>query len=252
MPKFAVILPAAGKSSRFGDKEKKPYMNLDGRAVWLRAAELFVARDDVCQTLLVIAPDDQEMFERRYRANIVFMNVQVVIGGAQRFESVANALAKLAPTAEFVAVHDAVRPCLTNELIDAVFNSAATHGAAMLGLPVADTVKTADAQKKVTGTVPRDGLWLAQTPQVFRRDWLLDAYAKRATFKGTITDDAQLIEAAGHSVYLVPGESTNIKITTKADLYLAEAILKSRPEKKPKGPIHPFADEEMWGGRPKR
>lgn len=252
MPKFAVILPAAGKSSRFGDKEKKPYLNLDGRAVWLRAAELFVARDDVCQTLLVIAPDDQEMFERRYRANIVFMNVQVVVGGAQRFDSVANALAKLNPAAEYVAVHDAVRPCLTGELIDAVFASAVTHGAALLAVPVNDTVKTADAQKKVTGGVSRDGLWLAQTPQVFRRDWLVDAYAKRASFKGTITDDAQLIEAGGHSVYLVPGESTNIKITTKADLHLAEAILKSRPEKKVKGPIHPFAEEEMWGGRPKK
>src|SRR5260221_1501977 len=95
MAKFAVIMPAAGKSSRFGDKEKKPYASLDGRAVWLRSAELFVARNDVVQTLLVIAPDDQEMFERRYRANIVFMNVKVVLGGAERFESVANALAKL-------------------------------------------------------------------------------------------------------------------------------------------------------------
>src|SRR5206468_9007138 len=125
MPKFAVILPAAGKSSRFRDKEKKPYQTLDGRAVWLRSAELFVARDDVCQTLLVISPDDQEMFERRYRANILFMNVQTVLGGAERFESVANALAKLKPEAEFVAIHDAVRPCLTNELIDAVFAAAA-------------------------------------------------------------------------------------------------------------------------------
>src|SRR5262249_13681879 len=197
MPKFAVILPAAGKSSRFHDKEKKPYTNLDGRAVWLRSAELFVARDDVCQTLIVIAPEDQELFERRYRANILFMNVQVVLGGAERFESVANALAKLNPAAEFVAIHDAVRPCLTTELIDAVFGSAITNGAAMLGVPVNDTVKTADAQRKVTGTMSREGLWLAQTPQVFRRDWLVDAYAKRASIKATITDDAQLVEAGG-------------------------------------------------------
>jgi 2-C-methyl-D-erythritol 4-phosphate cytidylyltransferase len=246
MPKFAVILPAAGKSSRFGDKEKKPYTNLDGRAVWLRAAERFVSRDDVCQTLIVIAAEDQELFERRYRSNIVFMNVQVVFGGAERFESVANALAKLDADAEFVAIHDAVRPCITPEQIDAVFGVAATRGAAMLGVPVTDTVKSADAQKKITGTVPRDGLWLAQTPQVFRRDWLLDAYNKRATLRGPVTDDAQLMEVAGHAVYLVPSDSTNIKITTKADLYLAEAILKSRPEKKPKGPIHPFADEQMW------
>jgi 2-C-methyl-D-erythritol 4-phosphate cytidylyltransferase len=252
MPKFAVILPAAGKSSRFGDREKKPFASLDGRAVWLRAAELFVARDDVCQTLLVISPEDEDLFERRFRANIVFMNVQAVLGGAERFESVANALAKLSPDAEYVAIHDAVRPCVTAELIDAVFAAAAASGAAMLATPVNDTIKRADAQKNVTATVPRDGLWLAQTPQVFRRDWLLDAYARRGEVTGPITDDAQLIEAAGHAVRLVPGAASNLKITTTDDLILAAAVLKCRPEAKPKGPIHPFADEEMWGGRPKK
>ena len=84
MPKFAVILPAAGKSARFGDAEKKPFVNLAGRAVWLRSAELFVARDDVCQTILVISPEDQEMFRAAFPRNIVFMNVQVVLGGAER------------------------------------------------------------------------------------------------------------------------------------------------------------------------
>ena len=93
--RFAVILPAAGKSSRFRDKEKKAFANLDGRAVWLRTAELFVTRDDVCQCLVVVAPEDQEMFRRRYGANLAFLNVQIADGGAERFESVANALALL-------------------------------------------------------------------------------------------------------------------------------------------------------------
>src|SRR5882672_929926 len=189
MPKFAVILPAAGKSSRFGDKEKKPFANLDGRAVWLRSAELFVTRDDVCQTLLVISPEDQELFERRFRANIIFMNIQVVLGGAERFDSVANALAKLSPDAEFVAIHDAVRPCLSNEHIDAVFGVASQHGAAVLAAPINDTIKKTDNQKKITATMPRDGLWLAQTPQVFRKDWLVTAYAQRDGVRKPITDD---------------------------------------------------------------
>src|SRR5271157_63899 len=107
MAKFAVILPAAGQSSRFKDKEKKPFVNLDGRAVWLRTAELFITRDDVVQTLLVIDPDDEEMVRRRYGANMAFMNVQLVHGGKERFESVANALTKLVPAADFVAIHDA-------------------------------------------------------------------------------------------------------------------------------------------------
>src|SRR5689334_16175314 len=112
MSHFAVILPAAGKSSRFRDREKKPFANLDGRAVWLRCAELFITRDDVCQCLIVVAPEDQETFRRRYQANLAFMNVQIANGGKERFESVANALAMLKPEAEFVAIHDAARPCL--------------------------------------------------------------------------------------------------------------------------------------------
>lgn len=249
MARFAVILPAAGKSSRFREKEKKPFANLDGRAVWLRSAELFITRDDVCQCLIVVAAEDQELFRRRYGANIAFMNVQLVEGGAERFESVANALAQVKPEADFVAIHDAVRPCLTEELVTSVFTQAEKHGAALLGVPIPDTIKRVTPQQQVQETVARQGLWLAQTPQVFRRDWLADAYARRGQFGKEITDDAQLVEAAGHKVHMVEGISSNIKITTKADLHLAEAILKSRPKPKAAGPIHPFAEEEMWGGR---
>jgi 2-C-methyl-D-erythritol 4-phosphate cytidylyltransferase len=251
MAKFAVILPAAGQSARFRDKEKKPFAQLDGRAVWLRSVELFVTRSDVCQCLIVVAKADQEMFRRRYTANLAFMNVQIADGGAERFESVANALALVKPEADFVAIHDAVRPCLTEEQINAVFAKAEKTGAALLAVPVSDTLKRVDAQQQVQATVPRQGIWLAQTPQVFRREWLVEVYANRATPGQEITDDAQLLEAAGDPVHVVEGSSTNVKITTKADLLLAEAVLKSRPRPKPSGPIHPFAEEEMWGGRPK-
>jgi 2-C-methyl-D-erythritol 4-phosphate cytidylyltransferase len=251
MPQFAVILPAAGGSTRFRDKEKKPFSNLDGRAVWLRSAELFITRDDVIQTIVVVAPDDLELFRRRYTANLAFMNVQIAEGGRERFESVANALALVKPEAEFVAVHDAVRPCLTAELIDAVFGKAAATGAALLAVPVTDTVKQVDGGR-VTATVQRQGLWLAQTPQVFRRDWLTAAYADRGKLGKDVTDDTQLVEAAGHPVHVVEGSTQNVKLTTKGDLILAEAILKARPKPKAKGPIHPFAEEEMWGGRGKK
>ncbi|HEV3443211.1 MAG TPA: 2-C-methyl-D-erythritol 4-phosphate cytidylyltransferase [Gemmataceae bacterium] len=252
MAKFAVILPAAGQSSRFKDKEKKPFAQLDGRAVWLRCAELFITRDDVCQCLIVVAKADQETFRRRYAPNLAFMNVQIVDGGFERFESVANALALVKPEADFVAIHDAVRPCLSEEMINAVFAKAEKTGAALLALPVSDTIKRVDGQQKVLETVSRQGLWLAQTPQVFRRDWLIEAYVNRSKLGQEITDDAQLMEAAGHPVYVAEGSSTNVKITTKSDLFLADAVLKSRPKPKPSGPIHPFAEEEMWGGRPKK
>lgn len=249
MANFAVILPAAGSSSRFKDKEKKPFVNLDGRAVWLRAAEFFVARPDVSQCLIVVSPDDQDMFRRRYGANLAFMNVQIANGGAERFESVANALQLVKPEVDFIAIHDAVRPCLTENLVNAVFTKAQQTGAALLAVPVVETVKQANDQHQVEQTVSRKGLWLAQTPQVFRRDWLVEAYAQRGKLGKQITDDAQLVEAAGHPVHLVEGAATNIKITTRADLVLAEAILKAMPKPKPTGPAHPFAEEEMWGGR---
>jgi 2-C-methyl-D-erythritol 4-phosphate cytidylyltransferase len=131
-------------------------------------------------------------------------------------------------------------------LISSIFTRAAETGAALLAVPVTDTVKRVDASHKVEATLPRQGLWLAQTPQVFRRDWLLDAYGKRGKLGKDITDDAQLVEAAGHPVTVVEGAPTNIKITTRSDLILAEAILKAMPRPKPDRPAHPFAEEEMW------
>lgn len=246
MAKFAVLLPAAGRSSRFRDNEKKPFATLDGRAVWLRTAEQFVTRDDVAQCLLILAPDDMEKFKTRYAANIAFMSVKLVAGGRERFESVANALALVNDDVEFIAVHDSVRPCVTPEQIAAVFAAAKTHGAALLASPITETLKRGNDQHQVVETVDRQGLWAAQTPQVFRRDWLQDAYARRGGFQGAITDDAQLVEAAGHKVRIVESAPTNIKITTKDDLFLAAAILASRPKPKADRPIHPFADEEMW------
>jgi len=249
MPTYAVIFPAAGHSSRFQGKEKKPFTNLDGRAVWLRSVELFINRPEVAQCIIVVSPEDQEMFRRRFGANLAFMNVQIANGGAERFESVANALGLVKPEVDFVAVHDAVRPCLTESLVTDVFAKAEKTGAAMLAVPIADTIKQVDAQKQVKGTTPRQGLWLAQTPQVFRRDWLQEVYDNRTRLGANFTDDAQLMEAAGYAVHIVDGATTNIKITTKQDLVLAEAILKALPKPKPSAPAHPFGEEEMWGGK---
>lgn len=246
MSEVAVLLPAAGKSSRFRGQEKKPFATLDGRAVWLRTAELFVNRSDVAQTLLILAAEDRELFDMRFAANIAFLNVKLVTGGAERFESVANALRELGTGVKYVAVHDAVRPCTTVEQVASVFDAAKQHGAALLAARVTETVKRVKGQT-VTETVPREGLWLAQTPQVFRRDWLEDAYARRAELGTAITDDAQLVEAAGHPVVVVEGDVTNVKITTRADLVLAEAVLAARPKPQAKRQIHPFADEsDMW------
>jgi 2-C-methyl-D-erythritol 4-phosphate cytidylyltransferase len=248
MPSVAVIIPAAGQSSRFGGVEKKPFVSLDGRPVWQRSAELFWNRPDVSRVYLVLSPDDRADFRARFGHLIAFANVELVEGGAERFESVANALTRVPAEVDLVAVHDAVRPLGTPALVDAVFAAAAEHGAALLAVPVADTLKHVDgATNRVTGTTPRAGLWQAQTPQVFRRDWLLDAYSRRATVPQPVTDDAQLVEAAGYPVTVVPGAATNFKITTNDDLALAELILKARSGAREvdKPPIR-FDDEAKW------
>ncbi len=246
MSDFAVILPAAGASTRFGGFEKKPFTSLDGRPIWLRSCELFWTRPDVSRVYIVIAPDDGEFFRARFGHLLMFANAEIVEGGAERFESVANALAKVPAEVPFVAVHDAVRPLVAPRQIDAVFAKARETGAAMLAVPLADTLKRVEGEV-VRETVPRAGLWKAQTPQAFRRDWLVEAYATRATLGAAITDDAQLIEASGHAVSVVPGSAANFKITTKEDLELAEAVVKSRAkpvEEKPAA--RGFGDEAEW------
>jgi 2-C-methyl-D-erythritol 4-phosphate cytidylyltransferase len=245
----AVILPAAGQSTRFGGLDKKPFVSLDGRAIWQRSAELFWTRPDVSKVYLVIAPDDRDMVRSRFGGLLAFANAELVTGGAERFESVANALAKVPDDVEFVAIHDAVRPLVKPQQIDAVFAAAKTHGAAMLAMPLADTLKRVDTDKKILETIPRANLWQAQTPQVFRRDWLVEAYAKRSQLRTAITDDAQLVEAVGHAVYVVESTMMNFKITTKADQELAELIVNAKTRGRNEEvdrPTPAFGDEAQW------
>jgi 2-C-methyl-D-erythritol 4-phosphate cytidylyltransferase len=253
MGRFAVILPAAGRSTRFGDaKQKKIYAELDGRAVWLRAADAFLVREDVGQVILAISPEDRELFERRYRADVAFLDITVVDGGAERSDTVARAIEAVSPSCDFVAVHDAARPCVTHEQVDTVFAAAIEHGAALLAVAVADTLKRVGPDRMTIETVPRAGLYGAQTPQVFRKDLLLKAYANRARLGQAITDDAQLVEALGHHCAIVDGSPMNLKITTQADLRLASAILKALPKPERDAPVHPFAeDNPEWEKLPK-
>jgi 2-C-methyl-D-erythritol 4-phosphate cytidylyltransferase len=245
MASFAVILPAAGKSSRFGDKNyKKPFAPLDSRPVWMYPTEKFLARDDVKQVIVVISPEDREFFNFKFASNVAILGVDVVEGGAERAESVEKALARVKPEITHIAVHDAVRPCITNEWISRVFDEARKTGAAILGVPVSATLKRVGGNRQIEETVSREGLWEAQTPQVFERKLLLEAFAKRGTFAAT--DEAQLVERLGTSVSVVMGSPINLKITTREDLRLAEQALKALPKPKLPGFSHPFSDDDKW------
>jgi 2-C-methyl-D-erythritol 4-phosphate cytidylyltransferase len=247
MSTFAVILLAAGRSTRFRDPNyKKPFAPLGGRAVWLHSAERFLNRKDVKQVIVVIDAADHEDFGRMFGANIAIMGIDVCGGGAERADSVQNALAKVRDGIDFVAVHDAARPCVADKWIDAVFASAEKSGAAILAAPVSATLKRADGKTppSVAETVDRSHLWEAQTPQVFRRELLNKAYAGRGGAK--TTDDSLLVERLGVPVTLIESSPLNVKITTKDDLRLAEQILKVLPKAKPEGFAHPFAGDDMW------
>lgn len=244
MSKFAVLVLAAGRSSRFGDPNyKKPFAMLGGRAVWLHSVELFQNREDVCQTIVVVSPEDREDFQRKFGANLAFMGVKLAIGGAERADSVRAGLAKLSPEVTHVAVHDAARPLVTTKEIDAVFAAAIESKAAILASPVTATLKRA-VEGKITATESREGLWAAQTPQVFETALLRRAHEAGATVPAT--DDAQLVERLQEPVAVVEGSSENLKITTQADLRLAAAILAARPAAKPAGGVNPFAGDDVW------
>jgi 2-C-methyl-D-erythritol 4-phosphate cytidylyltransferase len=242
---IAVIICAAGESSRFGGPRKKPFVDVAGRAVFIRSIELFANRDDVKQILLAISKEDEELVQIKWGANLKFFNVKLCFGGAERFETVSKAMELVRNDIELIAVHDAVRCCVTGKWIDDCFAAAEKSGAAILAAPVTATLKRAK-DKAIIETVERCGLYEAQTPQVFSADFLRKAYANLKNLdKSKISDDAQLVEALGHKVSIVEADSSNIKITYKTDIAIAEAILKSRPEPKPKGPAGPYI-EAQW------
>jgi len=242
---IAAIICAAGSSRRFGGKRKKPFVDVAGRAAFLRSVELFANRDDVKQTLLAIAPEDQELVDVKWGPNLKFYNVQICFGGAERFDTVKKAMELIKDNVDLIAVHDAVRCCITKKWIDDCFAVAAKTGAAMLACPVAATIKKVK-DNVILQTVDRASLYEAQTPQVFEAELLKKAYENLKNLDaGKISDDSQLIEALGHKVSIVETDSSNIKITRKSDVAIAEAILKTREKLKPKGYVGPYA-EAQW------
>jgi 2-C-methyl-D-erythritol 4-phosphate cytidylyltransferase len=161
--------------------------------------------------------------------------MKVVSGGAERQDSVRYALAQVPSDADIVLIHDAVRPFMTQRMIDEVVAAARKGGAAIIALPTRDTVKQVRPDRVIERTVDRTSLWLAQTPQAFRRDWIEIAHRKAHAEGVQATDDAFLVEWLGHSVVVVEGSGENIKVTRPEDLVIGEAILASRIRETGKG-----------------
>jgi 2-C-methyl-D-erythritol 4-phosphate cytidylyltransferase len=224
---LVVILPAAGRSMRFGPGRDKLLEMLEGRAVIARAVGAFLSRSDVGQVLLPTNQRERIEPVLRDESGQIDPRVTFCAGGPSRAESVLIALRLVPDRFEWVAVHDAARPLVSDHLIDRTFAAARQYGAAVPSLPVTLTVKQAHGPlpSRVERTIPRHTLWAMQTPQIMRRADLLAAYESCPLPLGEVTDDTQLLELAGRDVWLVEGEERNLKITTAADIRLAEMWL---------------------------
>ena len=223
---FHVLIPAAGAGSRMRNETPKQYLPLLGRPLIEYAVRVFIASPRISSVTVVLSADDN-YWDNHLAGFTGDARLKVVrCGGITRSETVLNGLLSMEATLDtedWVLVHDAARPGLTISLLDKLLDALQDDVVGgLLAIPLADTLKRAGTGERVAATEPREGLWQAQTPQMFRFGLL-----KRALIKsdGKPTDEAQAVEALGHKPKLVPGELRNLKITYPEDLLLAEAIL---------------------------
>ncbi len=244
--KVFVIIPAAGLGTRMApvstakSRRKSPskqFKELDGVPILVRTMQKFVAAPAVYEIVVALRKDEiagfRTQLEKQY-PEVLRQRIQIVEGGEHRQNSVANALAAIAADPDdVVLVHDAVRPFVTPEIIREVIEAAHRHGSAIAGWPAVDTIKQVDRTATgalITATIPRETVVMAQTPQGFRYSILKKAFDEAAADGFVGTDEASLIERSGQPVAVVMGSAQNIKITTPADMELAEFYLQSSKE----------------------
>ena len=218
-----VVLVAAGTSSRLGGEELKQFRWIAGKPILLHSLQRFQERGDVAMVVCVLP--------RQYAGDPppwIFQSdierLLVSVGGRERGESVLRGLEDLPDEVGVVVVHDAARPMVAMDVIDRVIAEARAGRGAVAALPVTDTLKEADARGRVVRTVPRDGLWRAQTPQAFPRAMIEQAYAAAQKTGAYTTDCAALCEAQGFEVVVVKGSEQAVKVTEEADFALVEAM----------------------------
>jgi len=227
MPRHFAIVPAAGSGSRFGSRKPKQYLGLLGRPLLHHTLAALVDCPEIDRVWVVLSPEDGEW--DGYDWSGLGPRLETLrCGGATRADSVRNGLraaAMVASDDDWILVHDAARPCLSREMLAALLGELADDQVGgLLAVPVADTLKRADGERRVAATEPRDGLWQAQTPQMFRYGLLKEALEKCRA----VTDESGAIEALGLRPRLVRADATNLKVTYPADLVLAALILRGR------------------------
>jgi 2-C-methyl-D-erythritol 4-phosphate cytidylyltransferase len=221
------VVPAGGSGTRFSGSEDKLLVEIAGESVLVRTLRALLSAQSIAGIVLVLAVEKQARYQAMIEQHLGSVNLRFAAGGRDRRESVLNGLLALPGTVEVVAIHDAARPLVQPTVIEqAVSEVMSGQAGAVVAVPVVDTLKQAEAgSMNINRTVDRAQLWRAQTPQVFRREVILRAHHAIPP-ETPVTDDAQLMELAGFGpVVLVPGDERNLKITTPADVRLAQAFL---------------------------
>lgn len=227
MDKVVAIIPAAGQGSRMGASISKVYIEILGRPLLAYTLDKFQSHPMIAEIIILTRENEREYCQKEVVQKYGFSKVsKIVVGGQERQDSVRLGLGAVADDANIVLVHDGARPLIRENIISQAIEKALAHGAAIVGVPVKDTIKVVDDKRVVQCTPERHTLWAVQTPQVFHRDILLNAY-EQATREGwTATDDASLVEKAGGQVHMVQGGYDNIKVTTPEDLVYLEELLR--------------------------
>lgn len=223
---YQVVIPAAGQGKRMNAGKNKQFINLRSIPVIIHTLRVF-EKDQRCSgIILVINKDEQFVFESLIKQYSINKDIKIVYGGSERQYSVYNGIMAVSDT-EIVLVHDGARPFVKIAVIHKLVDAAIKTGAAIVAVPVKDTIKRTSSSLIVSETVERSGLWAVQTPQAFRISILLEAHekAKKEDYLGT--DEASLVERLPKDVSVVEGDYTNIKLTTPDDLLFAEAILQN-------------------------
>lgn len=224
----SAIIVAAGKGMRMKTGGPKQYLTIAGRPVLSHTLQRFLDCRQVGVVYLVVPQADIDLCRGLVLATVHSDKpVRLISGGDERQQSVFNGLRAVEDKSQnsLAIIHDGVRPLVQTDLINACIRQAGQTGACIAGIPASDTIKRVDHTGHIKETVNREGLWLAQTPQVFRYDLIRNAHEQALAEGYTGTDDAGLVERLGHPVTIVPGSKTNIKITTREDLSVAAALL---------------------------
>lgn len=228
---FAVVLPAGGLGKRMGGNIPKQLMLLGGKPVYRYCLETFLQMDEIAEVVMAVPADWKSHFEEELAAASftpeMRSKLKIVVGGAERWQSVENGVNALTSDAEYVLVHDVARPFISREIILDVCRTLVEKGACLVAKPAVDTIKIA-ADDRVEKTIDRNTVWMAQTPQAARIDLLKKLYARIAAepLDFVPTDEASILEFFGEPVYIVKGAAANDKLTTPEDFDIFAAKLK--------------------------